>query len=263
MTRCIFLAAGSGTRLRPYTENIPKCLIPFRGLPLLSHLIDVATTSGISDIVIIRGFLRDKVNVKGVKYIDNPDGFNMLHSLFCADEELNGEVVVSYTDILYEPAVMEELLNAASDISVVVDMAWEEYYRARADDPFSIAESLVMNDGKILEIGKPVKDTASVQSQYIGLMKFTGRGIEQLRDCYWKNRRLSWGQPWQQAQRFELAYMTDILQALIDSGIEVSAVPIEHGWLEFDTASDYERAVKWDEEGTLSRFIHLQKQKLT
>lgn len=257
MTKCIFLAAGSGTRLRPYTENIPKCLIPFRGLPLISYLIDVARNCGISDIVIVRGFLKDKVNIPRVKYIDNPDGFNMLHSLFCADKELDGEVVVSYTDILYETAVMKKLLNAASDISIVVDMKWEEYYRARADDPFSIAESLLMSDGKILEIGTQAKSTADVQAQYIGLMKFTEKGIQQLRDCYWENRRVFWGQPWQQAQRFELAYMTDILQALIDSGIEVNSVPVEHGWLEFDTASDYERAVTWDKEGSLSRFIHL------
>lgn len=257
MTKCIFLAAGSGSRLRPYTENIPKCLIPFRGLPLISHLIDVARGCGISDIVIVRGFLRDKVNIPGVKYIDNPDGYNMLHSLFCADEELEGEVLVSYTDILYETAVMKKLLGTASDISVVVDMAWEEYFRARTADPFLIAESLVMRDGKILEIGTQVKSSADVQAQYIGLMKFTEIGVKQLRDCYWENRRLFWGRPWQQTQRFELAYMTDILQALIDSGIEVNAVPIEHGWLEFDTASDYERAIAWDREGSLSRFIHL------
>jgi choline kinase len=257
MTKCIFLAAGSGTRLQPYTENIPKCLIPFRGLPLISHLIEVARSCGINDIIIVRGFLRDKINIPDVKYVDNPDGYNMLHSLFCADEELNGEVVVSYADILYETAVLKKLLVAASDISVVVDTAWEEYYRARADDPFSIAESLVMRDGKILKIGTEAKSTANVQAQYIGLMKFTNKGVKQLRDCYWENRRLFWGQPWQQAQRFELAYMTDILQALVDSGIEVSAVPIKNGWLEFDTASDYERAITWDIEGSLSRFIRL------
>jgi choline kinase len=201
--------------------------------------------------------LREKINIPDVKYVDNPDGYNMLHSLFCADEELNGEVIVSYTDILYETTVMKKLLAAASDISVVVDMAWEEYYRARADDPFSIAESLVMRDGNIQRIGTKAKSTADVQSQYIGLMKFTAKGITKLRDCYWENRRLFWGQPWQQAQRFELAYMTDILQALIERGVEVSAVPIEHGWLEFDTASDYEKANAWDREGSLSRFIQL------
>ena len=112
-----------------------------------------------------------------------------------------------------------------------------------------------MRDGRILKIGTPVKHADDVQAQYIGLMKFTAEGIAQLRSCYWSNRKSFWGKPWQQANRFESAYMTDILQALIDSGIEIRAVPIINGWLEFDTASDYERVVAWDRDGSLSRFI--------
>jgi L-glutamine-phosphate cytidylyltransferase len=257
MTKCIFLAAGSGSRLRPYTNDIPKCLIPFRGRPLLSHLLNLARSCGLHDIIIVRGFLGDRLNFPNVKYVDNPDGYNMLHSLFCADHELKGEVVVSYTDILYESAVMKKLLVSTSDISVVVDLAWEEYYRARTHDPLSIAESLVISNAKILKIGMRPMSSRDVQGQYIGLMKFSANGVEQLKKCYWKSRRMFWGQPWQQAPKFELAYMTDILQALIESGVEVNTVPIERGWLEFDTVSDYEKTLHWDKEGSLSRFIKI------
>ncbi len=35
--------------------------------------------------------------------------------------------------------------------------------------------------------------------------------------------------------------MTDFLQIIIDAGYEVNPIKIRHGWLEFDTAKDYEK----------------------
>ena len=35
--KAIFLAAGEGSRLRPLTDELPKCMIPFRGKPLLQY----------------------------------------------------------------------------------------------------------------------------------------------------------------------------------------------------------------------------------
>lgn len=255
--KCIFLAAGKGSRLSPYTNNVPKCLLPFRGVPLLSYLVDNARACGIDSIVTVRGYLKEKVNLPGIRYVDNNEGHNMLHSLFCADAELQGDIVVSYTDILYERKVLQSLLDSPFEISVIVDISWREYFSARTDDPYSIAETLILNGNRILEIGRPVKIRSNVHGQYVGLMKFSGRGARILRDCYWQNRKLYWGQPWQQASRFEEAYMTDIIQALIDEGTEVNAIPISGGWIEFDTVDDYEKILKWDQNGHLSSYINL------
>ena len=66
------------------------------------------------------------------------------------------------------------------------------------------------------------------------------------------------GRPWQQSgKEVKKAYMTDLLNAIIESGREVKAVRFEHGWIEFDTNEDYETAVKWAEEGSLDRFVKL------
>lgn len=257
MSKCIFLAAGKGNRLLPYTKNLPKCLLELRDRPLISYLVKLAEANGLDEIVIVRGANGDKINLPKVKYIENTEGHNMLHSLFCAEAELDKDVVVSYTDILYEPFVMKKLLASTADISIIVDIKWEEYYRARADNPFSIAESLVMESSKILKIGTPIEKVEDVQGQYIGLIKFSAVGARQLKECYWKNRKRHLGKPWQQSQKFESAYLTDILQALIDDGITVTPVIIEKGWLEFDTKSDYERTILWERDGSLSRFINM------
>lgn len=51
--------------------------------------------------------------------------------------------------------------------------------------------------------------------------------------------------------------MTVFLQELVDRGMDVRAVPIQGGWLEFDTKEDYERVLRWDKSGHLADFIAL------
>jgi len=51
--------------------------------------------------------------------------------------------------------------------------------------------------------------------------------------------------------------MTDFMQELVDKGLDVQAVKIQNGWLEFDTNEDYERALKWDKEKILDKFYKI------
>ena len=53
--KAIFLAAGEGSRLRPLTDELPKCMIPFRGKPLLQYGIDAMLSAGIGDLIVVRG----------------------------------------------------------------------------------------------------------------------------------------------------------------------------------------------------------------
>jgi mannose-1-phosphate guanylyltransferase len=55
--KAVLLAAGLGTRLRPLTDTVPKCLVPIHGRPLLDYWIDQLTTAGISSFVINTHYL--------------------------------------------------------------------------------------------------------------------------------------------------------------------------------------------------------------
>jgi mannose-1-phosphate guanylyltransferase len=50
--KAFLLAAGNGTRLRPLTENTPKCLLPIRGVPLLSIWLELCRRHGIDEVLI-------------------------------------------------------------------------------------------------------------------------------------------------------------------------------------------------------------------
>lgn len=59
--RAFLLAAGVGSRLRPLTNDIPKCLVPINGKPLLAYWVDLMEIHGITDVLINLHHLADKV----------------------------------------------------------------------------------------------------------------------------------------------------------------------------------------------------------
>ena len=58
--RALLLAAGLGTRLRPLTDRIPKCLVPIQGKPLLAYWLDLLLPSGISEVLVNTHYLSEQ-----------------------------------------------------------------------------------------------------------------------------------------------------------------------------------------------------------
>jgi choline kinase len=259
--KVIILAAGKSSRLGKYTKDRHKCLLKLGGISIIERQIRTFRQAGISDIVIVKGFASEKLNLEGVSYYINEEyhNTNMVHSLFCAEPEIQGDVIICYADILFEYAVLQTLLQAPLyDIAVVVDTLWKEYYKERFEEPFEEAESLICDDdNRILEIGESHPAPLNVQAQYIGLIKLSDNGSKTFRQVYNQAKAIYWNKPWQRGRIFQKIYMTDFLQALIDNNYPVHAIPIQHGWLEFDSVIDYEKVLEWFNQGTLDRFCSL------
>lgn len=255
--KIIILAGGRGTRLKHLTENKPKCLLEFQGKSLLETQLSLYHRLGIDNIVVIKGHLGHMINFPGVTYYIEKEIFNMLNALFFAEPELQGDVVISYGDIIFQEDVFQKLLDDSHDISVIVDMEWKRYFAARFGNPYSDAESLILDkNNKIIEIGASNPPPEKVQSQYIGLIKLSNKGCDIFKDVYHSERNKYWGKKWIRGKIFEKAYMTDMLQVIIDKGFDIYGVPIKNGWLEFDTVDDYENYLKWEKDGQLPKFFH-------
>ncbi|MBM2817599.1 MAG: phosphocholine cytidylyltransferase family protein [Parcubacteria group bacterium] len=259
--KAIILAAGMGTRLGKYTENLPKCMLKFLGKTLIERQIKTLKSSGIENIVVVTGYQGDKINLPGIKYYKNEKyaQTNMVESLFSAEKELTDEILIAYSDIIYEKRIIDKILNTQTEIGVAVDNDYQEYWQARLNDPTIDTESMIVNEnGNIVELGNPCKPDEA-KTRYVGLIKFSGQGIKILKEVYHKNKDLYYNsdKPWLGSKSFRLGYMTSLLQAIINDGHKVKPIVINRGWLEFDTVNDYDRACAWSKNGQLKKFINL------
>lgn len=256
--RAIILAAGEGTRLRPYTSHQPKCLVKLGGRSLLDLQIEALGAVGIEDITIVTGYQSEKIEALDLATRLNRDyaRTNMVASLMCADDLLDGgdDVLIAYGDIVYEPRIVEAVLSSRAPLATVVDTAWLDLWSLRTDDPLSDAETLKLDGtGHIRELGRRPTSYAEIEGQYIGLTKVAATYAPEMVTSYRRlKRQVPSGSP-----EPERMHMTDFLQLLIDNGCPVTAVCVEGGWLEVDTASDLELFNHLHDEEELSPFFRV------
>ena len=244
--KCLIVAAGLGSRLKGYTEDKPKCMLDFGGKTLLQRQLYSYKKNGIENVSLIRGYKRNKINYKGIKYFDNNDykNNNILNSIFYAEEVISGNIIISYSDILFEPFVVKRAMESDHDISVIVDVDWRDYYIDREEHPLSEAENVIFNsNNEVVKIGKIASDKEEVHGEFIGMIKLNHRGCEILKQNFHRVKKLYWNKPFQRAKTFQKAYLTDMIQELVDIGIKVHCVIIERGWKEIDTVEDYRKAL--------------------
>lgn len=258
MTRCLILAAGEGTRLRPLTNNIPKALVPLLGKPLIAYQIETLQAAGIQNIALATGYEAKKLQALGHPTFHNPQyaETNMVESLFAARaffEQAQTDLLISYGDIVYQKNNLEAVLKTNADIAVMIDDNWLKLWSARNENPLEDAETLKLSsNGNIIEIGKKPHSLDEIESQYTGLIKISRHKIAALLSFYDNLDRTK-----DHARRpFQKMYMTDFLQLLIDTGWILQPAHVRSGWLEIDTVEDlqlYERLAKSSELNTLWR----------
>ena len=78
--KAFLLAAGHGTRLRPITDTIPKCLVPIQGVPLLALWLESCNRLGVDEVLInlhahaapVREFLQGRMGATPVRIVEEP-----------------------------------------------------------------------------------------------------------------------------------------------------------------------------------------------
>ena len=169
--KAIILVAGEGARLRPYTLDRPKCLVEVDGYSLLDRQMTVLATEAIHPIVLIGGYRVEMLKRSGIELRVNPRyaETNMVWTLFCAEDDLEGEVLLCYGDIVYSREILQTLLESKADISVAIDLDWESYWRARNENPLDDAETLKTAAAEAL-----TRDTFTVLACRIGRRAYDG-----------------------------------------------------------------------------------------
>lgn len=243
--KVIIIAAGIDTRLKPLTKDKPKCMLDVNGKTILQRQIETFKQCEMDNLVVVRGYKKKSINYPGLRYCYNSDykTNKILGSLFSAEAEMGDEFIAAYSDILFTASIIEKLLKSTADISLCVNTDWQSGYVGRYQHPIEEAEKVVLQDGKIVKIGKSINPNEA-HGEFIGLAKFSKAGAEILRSNYKIAEKLFSNKPFHEAPVFHKAYFTDMIQELIDRGFVVDYVSVKDNWIEIDTYEDLQKAKK-------------------
>ncbi len=117
----IILAAGVGSRLRPLTNNVPKCLVQVAGIPILQRQIEAFLACEIGRIIVVAGYKSDQVlsfcqnypDVVKVVVKEQYANTNNMYSFYMAAENLGeASVLLCNGDVVFEPEIISSLLKS-------------------------------------------------------------------------------------------------------------------------------------------------------
>jgi L-glutamine-phosphate cytidylyltransferase len=254
VTRAILIAAGRGKRLGAHTEDIPKCMVQVGAKPILGWVWDAFRAAGIEELVVIRGYRGDVLEdfvrslTPRVSFVDNTawQSNNVLLSLACARAYLDRPCLVSYSDIIFTPAVARAAAASPAEIALVIDRAFRTIYEGRTEHPLDEGEvSDLLPDGSVARVGKRALPPTEAIGEFIGLTKLGERGVATVArtlDVLARRYEGREHEPFQRAAAYRNAYLTDLWQELIDEGIRLDPVLIDGCWREIDTGQDLDRA---------------------
>ena len=236
----LVLAAGAGRRLRPWTDALPKALVPVGRKPggEPRAVLDIAlanfAAAGITEVAVVVGYRKEAVHARknaleaehGVHLtlIDNDraEEWNNAYSLYCARELLPEGVLLANGDTVHPVSVQRALLQARGGdrrIVLAVDTA-----KRLGEEEMKV---VVDPEKGVQRISKQL-DPAAAGGEYIGLALIEPAAAEELTDAL----RTTF-------ERDPQLYYEDGYQELIDRGCRLDAAAIGGaGWIEIDDHAD-------------------------
>ncbi len=252
--KAIIIGAGRGQRLMPSTAEAPKCFAEVGGRRILEWAIEAFVDNDIDRICFIGGYRIESVKTAyprfDFKHNVDWENNNILASLMHAEAEMDGGFICCYSDILFTGRVIDRCLKSTVDISLVVDTEWLDRYRHRMNHPSDDAEKVTVANGLVTRIHRAIAES-DAHGEFVGVARFSAAGARQLRDHYHRARTEYAGRPYREAAQFEKAYLIQMLQDMIESGVTMHHIDTAGEYMEIDTQEDFELARRdWGVLGT-------------
>lgn len=233
--KAVILAAGIASRLRPLTDDTPKCLLKVGEKNILELTIDNIIANDINEVIIVTGYLEEQIrNFVSNKYPDLNVTYiynevygstNNIYSLWLTKESLSGDAMLLMdSDIIFDKEIITRLLASEYESCLALKRhdVQDEEIKVKAGE-----------NGRVLEIGKEVKLEDAI-GESIGIEKF---GVETLKQLFIIMERKIVVEK-NVNQFYEAAF-----QELADKGANIYTVDTtDYICMEIDTAGDLEAA---------------------
>lgn len=134
--KAIILIAGRGSRLKPLTDSVPKCLTEINGKTILENMLESLEREGVKESILVVGYMGDKIKEKigdkfgrmNIKYVENEiyDKTNSSYSLWLALKNLDSEILILEGDVFFENELLARFLKSPSSNSIIVEKYGKE-----------------------------------------------------------------------------------------------------------------------------------------
>ena len=127
--KAVILAAGEGTRLRPFTVSKPKVMIPIANRPIMEYAVEALAQNGIRDIIFIVGYKKERIMSHfedgnkfdvNIKYLTQPKPLGTAHALQFAEKEIDSDFLALPGDNLIDPKEISKLMESEGDNSLLI-----------------------------------------------------------------------------------------------------------------------------------------------
>lgn len=179
-TCAIVLAASRGSELGELTEHQPKTMVKVQGTPILARIVDAYNAVGVKDIVVVRGYKKETVNLPNLTYVDNDEYADTgeLVSLLKALQSRKGraqQTLISYGDVLFNTYIPQSLCQEPDDCVIFLDSNWREqtrYARLGGFAECSIPNSRRAFNAKVYlkQLGNEIPE-ANIHGVWMGFLK--------------------------------------------------------------------------------------------
>lgn len=179
----LILAASKGENFGSLVEDKPKAMITIGDETILSKIVKTFNLKGIKDISVVIGYKKDAVNLPNLKYIDNPkyNKHGMLYSIYKSKEVFDGNVIISFGDILFTEDLLNKIISSKEDIVLAVDVSEttdkkrkRDLVKGRKKYNEKFGQSNVCELVNIKEIESTM--SPKYDGEWIGLLKLNSKG---------------------------------------------------------------------------------------
>jgi phosphoenolpyruvate phosphomutase len=228
----VVLAAGTADGFGGLTDDRPKVMLTVQGRPILARLLDDFARFGCRGVTVVRGHRRDRVDVEGARFVDNPDFATTgeAWSLALAETDLGPGTLVAFGDIVLKRHIVAALLEEAGEgITLSVDSglagtAQPDRVRGTRPDP----GRLTFEEVRLASIGEVV-DPADAHGVWIGLLHLGREGAAWLREAIAEARADG---------TLRAARLSDLLARVLARGHAVRIVYTRGGWVNVNNVAD-------------------------
>lgn len=232
----IILAAGTGSRLLPYTKTTPKCLLEVKGQPILQKTLNDLQQTEIQSVTLVTGHLHQSIEqfIKrrsfsfSLHLVHNPDfqTTNNAYSLGLALQKSADPFILIDGDLLFPPSFLTQLLSPDYENGAVIDTNRKRLTK-------EAMKILVTPQNNIEHFSKKIP-LGEAYGEYIGLARFGKVWTQKLKNS------LSQLNP----EMREKAYYEDVINPLLNWLPSLKPLSVNDFWMEIDTPEDLKQANK-------------------